>query len=104
MRLSTVFTLLLLASPVAAQEGLTVLREEAGVSPRKMLNRYLLAEAQKHFDARRQVVAALKSPEDVRQRQRDLRVKFIQALGGFPAKTPLNARVIGVDRRAGYRR
>src|SRR5262249_59151747 len=69
----------------------------------RMLRAYLLAEAQKAFDARRTAVAALKTPEDVRKRQKELRAKFVEALGGFPDKTPLNARVVGTDQRDGYR-
>src|SRR3989442_272327 len=96
VRLSTLLAVLLLANPLAAQEDLTVLPGDKNASPRKMLSRYLLAEAQKHFDARRQVVATLKTPQDVQRRQLELKLRFIQALGGFPAKTPLNARVVGV--------
>ncbi|MCI0456939.1 MAG: acetylxylan esterase [Gemmataceae bacterium] len=103
MRALPLLLLLLSAAPLAAQDDLAVLRDEDGLSPRKMLQRYLLAQAQKHFDARRQAVAALKTPEDVSRRQQDLKAKFLKALGGFPEKTPLNARVIGVEKRDGYR-
>jgi cephalosporin-C deacetylase-like acetyl esterase len=80
---------------------LTVLKPED--QPKKLVQNYLLAECQKHFDARRKDVAALKTPEDVRKRQADLRAKFIDALGGFPEKTPLNPRVVGKQERDGYR-
>ncbi len=86
----------------AGQEDLTVLKPEAGRSPRKMLYAYLDGEAGKLFDARRQAVAALKTPEDVRRRQEDLRARFVQALGGYPEKTPLNPRVVARDARDGY--
>jgi dienelactone hydrolase/pimeloyl-ACP methyl ester carboxylesterase len=68
----------------------------------KMLYSYLLGQAQKHFDARRQVVAALKTPEDVRKRQQELKARFIEALGGFPKRTPLKARVVGKIPCEGY--
>src|SRR5262245_26357397 len=104
MRCWSLLGLLVLAGPCLAQEDLSVLKSESGsASPRKMLSSYLLAEAQKHFDARRAAVAALKTPEDVRRRQKELRAKFIEALGGFPEKTPLNARVVGTEQRDGYR-
>ncbi len=45
----------------------------------------------------------MKTPEDVARRQAELRAKFIEALGGFPAKTPLNGRVVGKAQRDGYR-
>jgi len=72
------------------------------VAPRKMLYAYLQAEAQKHFDARRQAVAALKTPDAVRKRQADLKAKFLAALGGFPEKTPLNPQVVGTIQGDGF--
>src|SRR5262245_24966699 len=94
--------LVLAVGSARAQEELTVLKPSTEVPPRRMLRTYLLAEAQKHFDARRIAVAALKSPEDIRKRQRALKTRFLQALGGFPEKTPLNPRIVGKERRDGY--
>jgi cephalosporin-C deacetylase-like acetyl esterase len=68
-----------------------------------MLNAYLRARAKEHFDVRRAAVAALKSPNDVDRRQRELRSRFVEALGGFPDKTPLNPQVVGRAQRDGYR-
>ncbi len=70
--------------------------------PEKMLYRALEAECAKHFEVRRQAVAAIKTPEDLRRRQEELRRKFVEALGGFPEKTPLNVRVTGKEARDGY--
>jgi dienelactone hydrolase len=105
MRRTLALTILLwLPLLAAAQEDLAVLKpDQAGVPPRKMLYAFLQAEAKKHFDARRQAVAALKTPDDLKRRQQDLRARFLEALGGFPEKTPLNARVIGTDQGDGYR-
>src|SRR5262249_4430530 len=92
------------AGPALAQEDLSVLKPESGgASPRKLLSTYLLAEAQKHFDARRAAVAALKTPGDVQQRQKQLRAKFVEALGGFPEKRAPNARAARTETRDGYR-
>ena len=71
--------------------------------PGKMLYSYLLAECAKSFEVRRRAVAALRTPEDVRRRQAELRAKFVEALGGFPERTPLNARVTGSEARDRYR-
>jgi dienelactone hydrolase/pimeloyl-ACP methyl ester carboxylesterase len=92
MRLLAVLAVAVAAVRVRADD-LTILKSDA--APRKMLNAYLQGEAKKLFDARRKTVAALKTPEDVRRRQEELRAKFVEALGGFPAKTPLNARTVG---------
>src|SRR5262249_16241782 len=62
----------------------------------------LLAQAHKHFDARRAAVAELKTPADVRKRQQELKAHFLEALGGFPERTPLKARVVGKIECEGY--
>ncbi|MBI3856622.1 MAG: metalloendopeptidase, partial [Planctomycetes bacterium] len=82
-------------------EYLTVFKPED--QPRKMLYSWLQGECGKQFDARRKAVAALKTPEDVTKRQELLRAKFIEALGGFPEKTPLNAKVVGTVKGDGFR-
>ncbi len=92
----------LIVSLLALQSGdLSVLKPEE--QPGKALYAHLQAEAGRHFEARRKAVAALKTPEDVRRRQEELRASFVEALGGFPEKTPLNARVAGTFKRDGYR-
>src|SRR4051812_8132781 len=90
----------LVAAPVPADEDLRVL-DDAQKS-RTMLSSYLKEEARKHFDARRARVAALKTPEAWVRRQDELRGKFLAALGAFPERTPLNARVSGREQRDGY--
>jgi dienelactone hydrolase len=82
-------------------DDLTVFKAED--QPRKMLYTHLQAECAKEFDARRKAVAALKTPEDLKKRQELLRAKFIEALGGFPERTPLNARVAGTLKGDGFR-
>jgi dienelactone hydrolase len=101
MRFST--PLILLAIPVlaGAQEKLQILAADA--EPRKMLYRFLQAEAQKHFDARKKLVAALKTPEEIKKRQDELRARFLDAIGPLPEKTPLNAKVVGTLKGAGFR-
>jgi dienelactone hydrolase len=82
-----------------------VLPVNAQAQPRRdpdTLYAFLEAEAKKHFDARRRAVAALKSPEDVRKRQQELRKRFLEALGDLPEKTPLNAKVVGRKSCDGY--
>ncbi len=88
----------------ADEDELRVLRDGVGpAEPSKMLYSFLVAEAGKHFDRRRAAVAELKTPEDVERRQRELRAKFIESLGGFPKRTPLNPRVAGTLRGDGFR-
>src|SRR5690606_15688437 len=82
-----------------AQDDLKVL----AVPSDRMLYDYLTHEAQAHFDARRAAAAALQTPEQIQHRQKELKARFVQSLGGFPEKTPLNARVVGKQQRDGYR-
>jgi dienelactone hydrolase len=96
MRILAVLVLTALAGPLLADPP-----RKPGPTP-EMLSRYLLGEAQKHFDARRQVVAALKTPAEVVARQKTLRKHFLDAIGPFPEKTPLNARVVGKKKCDGY--
>ncbi|MCI0640666.1 MAG: acetylxylan esterase [Gemmataceae bacterium] len=96
MRALTCLTALVICFPLLAQ----TLPQH---NPRQTLNRYLLGEAKKHFDERRKIVANLKTPSEIQDRQKQLRAKFIQALGGFPEKTPLNAQVTGMLKADGFR-
>ncbi|MGE3806367.1 MAG: acetylxylan esterase [Gemmataceae bacterium] len=93
-----------LAAPALAQDDLNVLdKKDAGGTPRKMTHSYLLGQAKNQFDARRAAIAAIKTPEEFQQRQRELRAKFIEAIGGFPEKTDLKPQVVGKEERDGYR-
>jgi dienelactone hydrolase len=84
-----------------AQDDLSVFKPED--QPRKMLYTWMQAECGKDFEARRKAVAALKTPEDVKRRQELLRAKFVEAIGGYPEKTPLNARTVGTVSGGGFR-
>jgi cephalosporin-C deacetylase-like acetyl esterase len=102
MRIS-LLVLLLLPLPILAQEDLSVFSGGKGETPpRRMVHAYLIAECQKHFDKRKDVIANLKTPDDLKKRQQELRTKFIEALGGFPEKTDLKPQVTGKLERDGY--
>jgi dienelactone hydrolase len=92
------------AATAFAADDLTVLKAGSkDTTPRKLLHAHLLAECQKHFDARKAEVEKLKTPAEIAARQQALRAKFVEALGGFPEKTPLNAKVVDTLKRDGYR-
>ena len=67
------------------------------------LYRDLVKQAQGHFSARRRAIAAIKTPEDIARRQKELRAFFLRSLGDLPERTPLNPRVVGTLPRDGYR-
>jgi cephalosporin-C deacetylase-like acetyl esterase len=70
---------------------------------RDELTRYLTAQAEKHWVARSAKLAALRTRAEVEERQRYIRSTLLDAIGGFPARTPLNVRITGGFTRDGYR-
>jgi dienelactone hydrolase len=65
---------------------------------------WLEAIAQKQLAARRQQVSQLRSPDEIRQRGREVRVNLLRWIGGLPAeKTPLNIQRTGVIEHPEYR-
>lgn len=87
-----------------AADDLRVLTPGPGdIPPGRQLYSFLETQARGRFDARREAIAALKSPADVKRRQETLGAAFREALGELPAeRTPLNARVVGREKRDGY--
>ena len=94
-----------LASIASSRGGeLSVLpaRVEGG-SPRDMTKRYLLRQVDAAWTRWRSTYEQLKTPEQVAAYQERLRDRFVEALGGFPERTPLSPQVTGVVQRDGYR-
>ena len=102
MRAKCFLLIVCLTTSVQAQEDLRVLPADGDPPPARMLRQYLLSAAGKHFDARREAIAGLKTPADIAKRQESLRADFLAALGGLPPRTPLNPVVVGRVPRDGY--
>jgi len=102
-RFLALLAILWLPHAARAADDLNVLADKDAVAPNRQLRAFLLAEAKKAFDTRLASLAQVKTPGDVTKRQQALRAKFIEALGGFPDKTPLNAQVVGKEVFDGYR-
>jgi cephalosporin-C deacetylase-like acetyl esterase len=81
-----------------AQESLEVTGIRSG-----MLGRYLTEFARQSWEERAAKVARISTPAEVSERQEHIRRTVLEALGGFPEKTPLNPRVTGTLERDGYR-
>ncbi len=64
---------------------------------------YLRFLAARAYGRRNRAIAELTTSEAIRKRQRWVRETFWRLAGGRPRRTPLNARVVGVLERAGYR-
>lgn len=83
-------------TPYLLAEDLTILTPEtAGGPPRQMVSRYLKQLAYEALERRRLAYEGLKTPEQWTAYQEGLRKAFLEHLGGFPERTPLNARVVG---------
>jgi dienelactone hydrolase len=78
-------------------------QDKTGDTPRKLLYDYLIAASKEHFDARRQVIASLKTSDDIQRRQDELKKKFLESIGPMPEKTPLNGKVVGTLKGDGFR-
>ncbi len=95
-----VLTVLTAAAALASAADLRV---TAGDRLSKEFADYLAREAAEAWTARRAKIAALRTPSDVTRRQKEIRTWLVNALGGFPEKTPLNAKVTGGFSRDGYK-
>ncbi|MFW6108776.1 MAG: alpha/beta hydrolase family protein, partial [bacterium] len=64
---------------------------------------HIVTVAEELFERADERRRALATGQDVQQHQRYVRETFTAMLGGFPERTPLNARPAGTLRREGYR-
>ena len=87
-----------------SQEDLRVLPEKIdNTAPSDMMSHYLRRLAGQKFEDWKSRYEQRKTPEQIAEYQKQLREKFIEALGGLPERTPLNPQVTGVVKRDGYR-
>ncbi len=56
-----------------------------------------------YLDQRQQAIAQLKTRQDWQQRQTKVKETLMQLVGPFPEKTPLNAQITGIVKKADYR-
>jgi len=99
-----VVVLALAGAAVPGEEGMRVLSGEVdGVSARDMMKAYLLRQIDAAWQRWQDDYETRTTPEEIAAYQKRLREKFVEALGGFPERTPLNPQVVGVIERDGYR-
>lgn len=70
---------------------------------RKQLTEYLDQIAARDTAARRATVDAITTRAQAEARQATVRKKILALMGGLPAKTPLNAKVVGETQAQGFR-
>ncbi len=95
---------LMAGSVAVGEESLRVLSETvAGTPTGEMMSRYLSRQAQPKFEQWKQRYEQLKTPDQIAAYQADVRERFLEAIGGLPARRALNPRVTGVISREGYK-
>jgi cephalosporin-C deacetylase-like acetyl esterase len=63
----------------------------------------LMSVAEAQYAERAAKLDALRSPDDWRRRQAEVRDAVTEMIGGFPERTPLNARIVGILDYEDYR-
>ncbi|HLU90735.1 MAG TPA: acetylxylan esterase, partial [Cyclobacteriaceae bacterium] len=104
----TAFLMLLLSyysdAVLAQEENLSVMHRWVEWSDgANMLAHHLNRQAFGYLDKRDEKIAGLKSEEDWKERQREMKQTLLNTVGPFPEKTPLNAKVSGVIKKEGFR-
>lgn len=81
-----------------AQNALKISRGLEG-----MVDSYLSRVAQQEWERRDSAMAGMQTPGQVKRRQTYIRTKLLEEIGGFPERTPLNAKITGMLDRPDYR-
>jgi dienelactone hydrolase len=101
MLICLLLTLTIIAS---AEEDLSVLPGTVdGIKANEMMKHYLLRQADQNFEKWKAEYEARKTSQQIVEYQKDLRQKFLEAIGGLPERTPLNPQITGLVHREGYR-
>mgnify|MGYP002629904942 CR=1 FL=1 len=88
----------------SAAENLNVFPENKGIDPpNQLVSNILKQQCQDAYDRRRETYEMVKTVEDCLAYQKRMREFFTQQIGGFPERTPLNARVVGHLKGDGFR-
>ena len=87
----------------AAEDDLKCLNVNSEVSAAELYYSQLQHQAYAALDARDKAFEKLETADQIHAYQARLRDFFVQQLGGFPERTPLNARVVGQLDGDGYR-
>ncbi len=92
-----------LAAPCGADDLTVLATRQVQRPPHEILTAHYIDQVRAAMTERRNVVENLKTDEQIREYQQRMRTFFIEQLGGFPEKTPLNARIVGHLAGNGFR-
>ncbi len=100
---SSFFLVCSLLASIATADELDVLPDELTDGPKtQMLHRALMAQSTAALDLRSQAYELIKTEDDALAYQRKMKEFFVERLGGFPERTPLNAYRVARYERDGY--
>ncbi|HAY81034.1 MAG TPA: hypothetical protein DCY79_14610 [Planctomycetaceae bacterium] len=77
--------------------------QTATISPSEIVHHRLLAKSQALLAQRRVAYEQRTNVDDIRKHQQKLKQYFVDAIGGFPERTPLNPQQTGIVQRDGFR-
>lgn len=95
--------LLCIAAKAASADPIQVITPEIHPNPKQMMSEWYKQQTSQQFQKWDAEYEKITDAEAVAAYQKRLRDLFVERLGGFPERTPLNARVTGVVARDGYR-
>ena len=78
------------ADTLASLEG-----QLEGTPPSEMMKGYLTKQAMRLLEERKARYETLKTEAEIQAYQQDLHAFFVQQLGGFPERTPMNPQLVG---------
>lgn len=102
-RFALMLGLVLATAAVAAQDLNLPTDKIASGEPGTMMNRYWQRLASEAFERWKADYEARTTPDEIAAYQAELRTRFLDAIGGLPERSPLNAQVAGTVERDGYR-
>jgi hypothetical protein len=88
---------------VEAQLSPVLNHSDFGHPPDEMMTVVLDKQIHKVSEFRKKRYEELKTPEQITAYRKKTRDFFVQQLGGYPDRTPLNAKVVGAGEKDGYR-
>lgn len=105
--MSIASTLLLLSSAVLGAGSpdfeAAITQALNGTPPQQMMSVYLDKTSTANLAVRKERYEALKTPDEIWAWQEANRAYFVKALGGFPERTPLNAKIVSSGTGEGFR-
>ncbi|MGC9328477.1 MAG: hypothetical protein ACP5I1_12650 [Candidatus Hinthialibacter sp.] len=94
---------LISAAPALSSEWSVLPEEVDGTAPQDLMTDYLRGLTYEAFDQREARYEELKTVDQLQAHQKKMKEFFIEQLGGFPERTPLQAEIVAQREFDGYR-